>query len=89
MCHLFHTDVNADKTGAMLNSSGLVEELFRLGDVRRRTVTSLFAEGERAQSSTAREAIGLAVVVDAFAAQLAGIETTAYIDNQPLGFAWD
>ena len=81
VCHLFHTDASADRTGAVLNSSGLVEELFRLGDVWRRTVTSLFAEGERAQSSTAREAIGLAVAVDAFAAQLAGTETTAYIDN--------
>ena len=89
VCHLFHTDATADEAGAVLHSSGLVEELFRLGDVRRRTVTSLSAEGERAQSSTAREAIGLAVAVDAFAAQLAGTETTDYIDNQRLGFAWD
>ena len=72
----------------MLNSFGLLEELFWLGDVRRRTVTSLFAEGERAQSSTAREALGPAVAVDSFAAQLAGTETTAYIDNDLLGFAW-
>ena len=89
VCRVFHTDASAKRTGAVLNSFGQLEELIRVGDVQRRTVTSLFAEGERAQSSTAREALGPAVAVDSFAAQPAGTETTAYIDNELLGFARD